>query len=61
LLIGSYQLLFYKSNTSFTQTKSLLNKLVVNTVENGFITTATAVANLVIYLVRKQDLINVAL
>ena len=61
LLIGPRQLLFYKANTSFAKTKSLLSKLVVNTIENGLVTTVAAIANLVVYLVRTQDLVNVSL
>jgi len=57
----SLQLYYYKANTAFSQTKSLLNTLIVNTVENGLITTVWAISNLVIYFVRTEDSINVSL
>ncbi|TEB33653.1 hypothetical protein FA13DRAFT_1812761 [Coprinellus micaceus] len=50
----------YRQNTVFIKTKSLLNKLIINTVENGLVTSVWAIGNLVVYIVRKDDLINLA-
>lgn len=51
----------YKENTAFVRTKSLLNTLIVSTIENGMVLTVGAIANLVIYFTRTQDMINIAL
>ncbi|RXW20211.1 hypothetical protein EST38_g5627 [Candolleomyces aberdarensis] len=50
----------YKKGTAFTATKSLLNALIIYTIENGLITSAWAIANLVVFFLRTQDVINVA-
>ncbi|KAJ2928705.1 hypothetical protein H1R20_g8365, partial [Candolleomyces eurysporus] len=50
----------YKKGTAFTATKSLLSALIIYTIENGLITSAWAIANLVIFFLRTQDVINVA-
>ncbi|KAF6744706.1 hypothetical protein DFP72DRAFT_927744 [Ephemerocybe angulata] len=51
----------YKTKTAFAETKSLLNTLIATTVENGIITTVSALINLVIYFTRTHDLIGVAI
>lgn len=50
----------YKGKTSFTRTKSILNTLIIATVENGMITTIGAIANLIVFFLRTQDMINIA-
>ncbi|KAJ3550708.1 hypothetical protein NMY22_g284 [Coprinellus aureogranulatus] len=50
----------YKDNTVFHKTKSLLNTLIITTIENGLITSITAIANLIIFFTRTQDMINIA-
>ncbi|TEB36889.1 hypothetical protein FA13DRAFT_1787202 [Coprinellus micaceus] len=50
----------YKDNTVFVKTKSLLNTLIIATIENGLITSVTAIGNLIIYFTRTQDMINIA-
>lgn len=51
----------YKAKTTFVGTTSLLNTLIATTIENGFITTLTAVVNLILYFTRPHDLIGVAI
>jgi hypothetical protein len=35
--------------------------LIIHTIENGLVTSAWAIANLVVFFLRRQDVINVAL
>ncbi|KAF6744707.1 hypothetical protein DFP72DRAFT_64667 [Ephemerocybe angulata] len=51
----------YKAKTTFVGTTSLLNTLIATTIENGLITTLTAVVNLILYFTRPHDLIGVAI
>lgn len=55
-----YVLSVYRENTSFARTKTLLNTLIMSTIENGLITTVTAIANLIVFFVRKRDMIHFA-
>ncbi|TEB33638.1 hypothetical protein FA13DRAFT_1790029 [Coprinellus micaceus] len=50
----------YRQNTAFVKTKSLLNKLIINTIENGLVTSVCAIGNIIVYFLRAQDLINIA-
>ncbi|TEB37967.1 hypothetical protein FA13DRAFT_714503 [Coprinellus micaceus] len=48
-------LYWIRRDTTFRRTHTLLNILIRNTIENGFITTAFVAAHLAVYCLRKQD------
>ncbi|KAJ3524868.1 hypothetical protein NMY22_g10820 [Coprinellus aureogranulatus] len=51
---------YYRKDTMFDKTRSILNKLIVNTIENGFVTTVCAVTSLILFVLRPKDTTSIA-
>jgi hypothetical protein len=51
----------YKSETSVRSTQRLLNSLIINTLENGAVTTLFVALSLAFYLSHPKDFLNQAL
>ncbi|KAJ3537982.1 hypothetical protein NMY22_g5360 [Coprinellus aureogranulatus] len=62
ITVGLTSLLrYYREDTIFPKTKNILNQLIVNTVENGFVTLLCALASLIAYIFRPRDAVSVAI